>query len=455
MEQVSHFYFIGIGGIGMSNLARFFKARGKQVAGYDRTCTPLTQTLEQEGIPIHYIDDPCLIPADFVNRDTSLVVWTPAVPTDLNELVYLKGKGVPVKKRAEVLGFISKASRSLCIAGTHGKTTTSMLTAHLLKQSHVDCNAFLGGLSKNYDTNLLLSATSDLTVIEADEYDRSFHQLTPWMAVITSVDPDHLDIYGTHEAYLESFSHFAGLIQSGGCLIYKKGLPLTYHLQPGVRVFSYGVDTEADFWAEKAFFRDGRLFFDWHRPGGHLHEVELGVPIRINIENAVAAMALAYLNGVSDEEMAAGLASFQGTRRRFDIQIKRDDLVYLDDYAHHPQELQASIRSIRELSPGKRITGIFQPHLYSRTRDFAHEFAAVLSELDELILLDIYPAREEPIPGVTSEMILKEVTIPDKVLLSMDEVFDYLDSKKPEVLVTLGAGNIDTLVPLIKKRYES
>ena len=447
-------YFIGIGGIGMSNLARYFKTKGLRVAGYDRTSTALTRAMEQEGMQIHYSDDVEAIPEAFLDVDQTLVVRTPAVPDQHSELRYFVEKGFRVMKRAQVLGEISKSSRGLCIAGTHGKTTVSMMTAHLLKQSHVDCNAFLGGISNNYHSNLLLSETSDLTVIEADEYDRSFHQLHPYMEVITSVDPDHLDIYGTEEAYLESFSEFTRLIRAEGCLLIKKGLPLTLRLGPNVRLYTYAVEQEADFVAKRVRTENGRLFFDFYYPGGCILDMELGVPVLINVENALAAMGLAHLNGVRDEELKMGLAGFKGTQRRFDVQIHREDFVYLDDYAHHPEELRASIRSIKRLYPGKRVTGIFQPHLYSRTRDFANEFAEVLSELDVLILLEIYPAREAPIPGVSSRMLFDKISSNEKYLCSMDEIFMKLDTIKTDILVTLGAGNIDTLVPLIRKRYE-
>jgi UDP-N-acetylmuramate--alanine ligase len=450
----SHIYFVGIGGIGMSNLARYFKSRGKTVAGYDKTQTPLTAQLESEGIEVHYTEDVATIPLDFLNVNTTLVVRTPAVPEDHSELRFFRKSGFKILKRAQVLGAISKDSRCLCIAGTHGKTTTTTLTAHLLKQSKVDCSAFLGGISNNYETNLLLSETSDLTVIEADEYDRSFHQLTPYMAVITSVDADHLDIYKTHADYLESFAHFTELIRPDGCLILKRGLPLNYRLVDGAKFYSYSVEEQADFYGENVEYENGRLYFDFVYPGGSIRKMELGVPIRINVENAVAALALAHLNGVTDDELRAGLACFRGSKRRFDFRIRREDFVYIDDYAHHPEELRASIHSIKELYPGKKVTGIFQPHLYSRTRDFADAFASVLSELDDLILLDIYPARELPIPGVTSEMILEKVSLRSKTVTSLDEVFEILDQKKPEILVTLGAGSIDTLVPKLIKRYD-
>lgn len=454
-KNYTHIYFVGIGGIGMSNLARYFKSRGLDVAGYDRTPSKITEELENEGIAVHFEDDIAAVPVDFLNKQTTLVVRTPAVPEDHSELRFFRKNDYQILKRAQVLGEVSRNSRSLCIAGTHGKTTTTTMTAHLLKQSSVDCSAFLGGISNNYQTNLLLSETSDLTAIEADEYDRSFHSLTPYMAVITSVDPDHLDIYKTHTEYLESFAHFTELIRPDGALIIKKGLPLKYRVQPGVKVYSYSVMEKADYYATNIHHRSGRLFFDFHYPGGSIVDIELGVPVLVNVENAVAALALAHLNGVTDDELRLGLAGFKGSWRRFDIQIRRDDFVYMDDYAHHPEELSASIRSIKALYPDKKITGIFQPHLFSRTRDFANEFAEVLSELDDLILLDIYPAREEPIPGVTSEMILEKVTLKSKQVTSLDKVFNVLDTKHPEILVTLGAGSIDSLVSRIKTRYEA
>jgi len=454
-KSYSHIYFVGIGGIGMSNLARYFKSKGREVAGYDRTKSKLTEDLENEGIAVHYTDDIAAVPVEFLKNDSTLVVRTPAVPEEHSELRFFHKNGYKIMKRAQVLGEVSRSSRSLCIAGTHGKTTTTTITAHLLKQSRIDCSAFLGGISNNYNTNLLLSESSDLTVVEADEYDRSFHQLTPYMAVITSVDADHLDIYKTHSEYLESFAHFTELIRPDGCLVIKKGLPLKYRLQPGVKVYTYSVEEKADFYAENIRYSNGRLYFDFYYPTGVISEIEMGVPVKVNVENSVAALALAHLNGVSDEELRESLASFRGSWRRFDFQIRREDFVYLDDYAHHPEELRASISSIKALYPDKKITGIFQPHLYSRTRDFADEFASVLSELDDLILLDIYPAREQPIPGVTSEMILEKVTLKSKTITTLDKVFDVLSIKQPEFLVTLGAGSIDTLVPLIKRRYEA
>ncbi len=442
-------YFLGIGGIGMSNLARSFISRGKKVAGYDRTETALTDKLTQEGAAIHYVDDVEQIPADFKNSESTLVVFTPAVPSDHSELNFFRGNGFQVVKRAQALGEITKSSKAICCAGTHGKTTTSSMTAHILKQSHLDCNAFLGGILKNYDSNLLLSEKSGLTVVEADEYDRSFHWLHPYMALITSVDPDHLDIYGTEEEYLKSFEKFTSLIVSGGTLIVKEGIKLKPHVKPDVRVYTYSVD-KGDFHAENIRIGNGAIVFDFVTPKQKIKDIELGVPIKINIENSVGSMALAWLNGATEGELRTAMATFQGAKRRFDFHIKTDGLVLIDDYAHHPQELAASIQSVKELYPGKKVTGVFQPHLYSRTKDFAADFAKSLSMLDELILLDIYPARELPIEGVTSQIIFDNVTIPNKTLCTKSELLDVLKTKKIEVLLTLGAGDIDQLLPQIE-----
>lgn len=456
--QTRQVYLIGIGGIGMSNLARYYRHEGLPVAGYDRTRSELCLQLEAEGIDIHYEDNVALIPALFKDPAHTLVIRTPAIPASHSEWRYFEEQGFTIMKRAAVLGEISRDKRALCVSGTHGKTTTSTLLAHLLRQSSVDCNAFLGGISKNYGTNLLLSDRSDLTVIEADEYDRSFHHLRPYMAVVTSTDADHLDIYGTHEAYLESFAHFTELVRPDGCLLVRQGLLLHPRPVPGVRCYSYATECledyrKADFHSDHVQVEDGRLYFDFHYPGGLIEHMELGVPMLIHVENATAAMALAWLNGLSEEELRRGLASFRGNLRRFDIQVRRPDLVYIDDYAHHPDELRASIASLRFLFPDRRLTGIFQPHLYSRTRDFAAEFAAALSQLDEVILLDIYPAREEPIPGVTSQIIYDRLTTPHRHMTTLDNVTALLDEIRPEVLATLGAGNIDSLVPILKEKY--
>jgi UDP-N-acetylmuramate--alanine ligase len=452
LSDITSVYFIGAGGIGMSALIHYFLAKGKQVAGYDRTPSELTARSIEEGAAIHFDEAEALIPDGFRDQRQTWVIYTPAVPASHEELVYFRNHGFKVMKRAEVLGLITASSRGLCVAGTHGKTTTSSMTAHLLRQSHVDCNAFLGGILKNYDSNLLLSDRSDLTVIEADEYDRSFHHLTPYMAVITSADPDHLDIYGAPQAYRESFEKFTSLIRSGGALIMKKGLDLTPHLQPDVQLYTYSMsDTTADFHAENIRIGNGEIFFDFIAPTVYIADVQLGVPVKINIENGIAAMAVAWLNGVTVDEMRTAMKTFAGARRRFDFQLKNDRIVYIDDYAHHPEELQNSIASIKELCAGRRVTGVFQPHLYTRTRDFAGAFAAALSLLDRLILVEIYPAREEPIPGVTSDLIFKDVTIADKIRCTKEELMSVLEKESLDVLVTFGAGDIDRFVDPIRQ----
>lgn len=456
MQKITSVYFVGVGGIGMSALARYFEAKGKHVAGYDKTPSDLTAALINEGIRIHYMDDVALIPADCKQVDSTLVVYTPAIPETHAELNYFRENGFTLMKRAQVLGEITRSERGLCVAGTHGKTTTSSMLAHLLKQSHVDCNAFLGGILKNYNSNLMLSDKSDLAVIEADEFDRSFHWLNPYMAVITAVDPDHLDIYGTPEAYRESFEHFTSLIRPDGCLVMKKGLQLQSRLPKGAKLYTYSATEEADFFARNIRIGNGDIVFDFVTPTGCIEDVKLGVPVKVNIENGVAAMALAQLNGVTDEEIKRGMASFAGPVRRFDFHLKRNDIVLLDDYAHHPAELKASIQSVKELYPDKKITGIFQPHLYTRTRDFAADFAASLSLLDELILLDIYPAREEPIPGVTSQLIFDQVTLKKKRMIKKEELLDLVKKEAADfqVVLMLGAGNIDRLVEPVKQILE-
>lgn len=456
MQKITSVYFVGAGGIGMSALARYFRAKGKQVAGYDKTPSDLTAALIEEGIRIHYTDDISLIPEDCKQIDSTLVIYTPAIPETHTELNYFKTNGFTLMKRARVLGEITRTERGLCVAGTHGKTTTSSMLAHLLKQSHVDCNAFLGGILKNYNSNLMLSDKSDLAVIEADEFDRSFHWLNPYMAVITAVDPDHLDIYGTPAAYRESFEHFTSLIRPDGCLVMKKGLQLQPRLQEGTKLYTYSATEEADFFARNIRIGNGDILFDFVTPDGCIPDVKLGVPVKINIENGVAAMALAWLNGVTPEEIRGGMETFAGPVRRFDFHLKKDDIVLLDDYAHHPAELKASIQSVKELYPDKKVTGIFQPHLYTRTRDFAADFAASLSLLDELILLDIYPAREEPIPGVTSQIIFDRVAIPNKRMIRKEELLDLVQKEAAsfEVVLMVGAGNIDRLVEPVKQILE-
>ena len=436
-------YFIGAGGIGMSALVRYFLSKGKKVGGYDRTPSELTLKLIEEGADIHYDEAPENIPSDFLNPESTLVVYTAAMPEDHILLQYFRKHGFTIYKRAQVLGMLTRSSKGLCAAGTHGKTTTSTMAAHLLHQSHVGCDAFLGGISKNYGTNLLLSDTSEFVVIEADEFDRSFHWLTPYATVITSTDADHLDIYGTEEAYLESFSHYTSLIQPGGTLIMREGISLHPRLQEGVKCYTYSTES-GDFHAENIRIGGGEIIFDYVSPLGNIQNVQLGVPVAINIENGIAAMALAQLSGVTNEEIKAGMASFRGVDRRFDFKIKTDKIVYLSDYAHHPEEIKQSILSMRALYEGKKMTGIFQPHLYTRTRDFYQEFADSLSLLDEVILTDIYPARELPIEGVSSQLIYDNLRPGiEKTLCKKEEILEILKGKEIEVLITLGAGDIE------------
>lgn len=448
LNNIVAVYFVGGGGIGMSALIRYFLSKGKRVAGYDKTPSELTEQLNREGASIHYEDKVDQIPVAFRNPAETLVVYTPAVPESHSELTYFRENGFKVMKRARVLGEITNCTRGLCIAGTHGKTTTSSMIAHLLKQSHIDCNAFLGGILKNYNSNLMLSESSDLTVIEADEFDRSFHWLNPYMAVITSADPDHLDIYGTAEAYRESFEYFTSLIRQDGCLIMKKGIDVTPRLRPGSRLYTYSATEGGDFHAEQIRIGGGEIFFDFVGPDIRIPDIQLGVPVKINIENGVAAIAVAWMNGVTPEEIRQGMVSFAGPKRRFDFHLKKEHIVLIDDYAHHPAELEASILSVKELYAGRKVTGIFQPHLYTRTRDFASDFAASLSLLDELILLDIYPAREEPIPGITSQIIFDAVTIPSRKLIRKGELLDLVRAEAGsfEVVLMVGAGDIDRLI---------
>lgn len=455
-------YFIGIGGIGMSALARYFKAKGCRVSGYDLTPSALTDTLQAEGIEIHFTDlGDALAQAGYSPKDT-LVVYTPAVPTTLGELQYFRRNHFDVVKRSEALGTAVAHDKLLAVAGTHGKTTTSSLLSHLLYSSHIGTQAFLGGITVNYQSNLLLHPTSPYVVVEADEYDRSFLHLYPEMAVVTAMDPDHLDVYGTPEGYRQGFAQFIQQIQSGGVLVYKKGCMAHAPLvQDGVRCYSYATEQEADSYADAITIEKGRLYFDWHFPleGIHWTRLELGVPIAINVENATAALTLAYLAGATEEELREALASFKGIRRRFERIVDLPAVTLIDDYAHHPEELRAAISSVRRLYPNEPLTGIFQPHLYSRTHDFFHEFALVLSTLDEVILLPIYPAREEPIPGVTSELILEHVTAPHKALVAKEDLIAYLQQKAHlnRVILTLGAGNIDRLVQplgtMLQQRY--
>ena len=455
LKDIKSVYFVGAGGIGMSALARYFLNKGIVVAGYDKTPSDLTRKLEEEGMRIHYEENVAEIPIECKDASSCLVIYTPAIPANHQELVYFKENGFEIQKRAQVLGTLTRTHKGLCVAGTHGKTTTSTMCAHLMHQSHVDCNAFLGGISKNYGTNYILSDISDFVVIEADEFDRSFHWLRPWMTVITSTDPDHLDIYGTKEAYLESFRHYTTLIQPQGALIIHRDLEMKQEVQEGVRVYDYSLH-EGDFHAENIRIGNGEIVFDFISPIENVKDVELGHPIPINIENAVAAMAMAQLNGCTAEELRNGMKTYKGVDRRFDFKIKTDKLVFLSDYAHHPQEIFQSAKSIKELYNDRKITAIFQPHLYTRTRDFYKEFADALSQLDEVILCDIYPAREQPIPGVTSKLIydnLKEGV--QKSMIHKEDVLELAKNRQFDVLVVLGAGDLDNYVPEITKILKS
>lgn len=449
LDDVKSVYFIGAGGIGMSALVRYFLAFGYRVGGYDRTPSELTAKLISEGAEIHFEENVDIIPECFKDKKRTLVVYTPAIPEDHKELVYFRNEGFEVHKRAQVLGALTCKHKGLCVAGTHGKTTTSAMVAHILHESHVDCNAFLGGITKNYGTNYILSKNSDYVVIEADEFDRSFHWLRPYASVITATDPDHLDIYGTKEAYLEGFRKYTSLIQPGGALIVHKGLEVKPDVQEGVRVYEYSRES-GDFHAENISIGNGEIRFDFVYPEGRIENINLGVPVSINIENGIAAMALAKLAGATDKELADGMASFSGVDRRFDFKIKNDKHVFLTDYAHHPQEIKQSAMSVRELYKDRKITAIFQPHLYTRTRDFYKDFADSLSLLDEVILADIYPAREKPIPGVTSRLIYDNLKPGvKKRLCKSNEIVDIVRNEDFDVLVLLGAGDIDKYVPEI------
>ena len=447
LKDIKSVYFVGAGGIGMSAIARYFLHIGVVVAGYDKTPSALTKELEKEGMDIHYEENVALIPAACKDASSTLVIYTPAIPQEHQELVYFHENGFTIEKRAQVLGTLTRSHKGLCVAGTHGKTTTSTMCAHIMHQSHVDCNAFLGGISKNYGTNYILSDKSDYVVIEADEFDRSFHWLRPWMSVITATDPDHLDIYGTKEAYLESFRHYTELIQPGGALIIHKNLEMKQHVQDGVKIYEYSLN-EGDFHAENIKIDNGEITFDFISPVESISNVELGQPVPINIENAVAAMAMAQLNGCTAEEIKEGIKTYEGVERRFDFKIKDDKHVFLSDYAHHPKEIYQSAKSIRELYKNRKITAIFQPHLYTRTRDFYKDFADSLSILDEVILCDIYPAREAPIPGVTSELIYKNLKSGvEKSMIHKEDVLDLVKKRDFDVLIVLGAGDLDNLVP--------
>lgn len=449
-KDIKAVYFVGAGGIGMSAIARYFISKGQVVAGYDKTPSDLTRQLEKEGMLIHYEENVDEIPHACKNPASCLIIYTPAIPEEHQELQYFRKNGFEIQKRAQVLGTLTRQHKGLCVAGTHGKTTTSTMCAHIMHQSHLDCNAFLGGISKNYGTNYILS-DSDYVVIEADEFDRSFHWLRPWMTVITSTDPDHLDIYGTKEAYLESFRHYTELIQPGGALIIHRDLEMQEHLQEGVTRYDYALK-EGDFHAENICIEDGEITFDFISPIESVPNIKLGQPVPINIENGVASMAMAQLAGCTAEELRYGMRTYGGVDRRFDFKIKNDKMVLLSDYAHHPKEIYQSAKSIRELYKNRKITAIFQPHLYTRTRDFYQDFAEALSQLDEVILTEIYPAREQPIEGVTSELIYNNLRPGvEKQIIHKDEVLDFVKSRDFDVLIVLGAGDLDNQVPQITK----
>lgn len=447
LDEIKSVYFLGAGGIGVSALIRFFLSKQKAVAGYDRTPSELTARLIKEGVDIHYEEDVTLIPDYCRNPKTTLVVYSAAIPETHQELTYFRKEGFEIQKRAQVLGTVTLGTKCLAVAGTHGKTTTSTMAAHILYQSALGCTAFLGGISKNYETNLLLSTDSPFTVVEADEFDRSFHWLRPYMTVITATDPDHLDIYGTKEAYLDSFHHYTSLVQEGGALIIHTGLELQPHVKPGVRTYTYSRN-EGDFHSEHIRIGNGEIVFDFIAPDARINDIQLGVPVSINIENGIAAMALAHLNGATPDEIRTAMKSFSGVDRRFDFRLKTKEVVLISDYAHHPAEIEQSVRSIRELYQDKKITAIFQPHLYTRTRDFYRDFAKSLSLLDEVILTNIYPAREQPIPGVTSQLIYDNLRPGiEKTLCQKEDVLKILAAKKREVIIVLGAGDMDNYIP--------
>ena len=448
MQSVDTYYFLGIGGIGMSALARYFAAKGFRVLGYDRTPSSLTQMLEAEGIEVQYDDS--LDRVEQLSVSKTIVVRTPAVPEDMPVYVWLRDNGFTILKRAEVLGSITRQQKALCVAGTHGKTTTSTILAHILYPSHIGTSAFLGGIANNYDTNLLLSAKSDYVVVEADEFDRSFHHLTPHISVITSMDPDHLDIYGTEDAYRESFAHYASLVESA--LVVKSSVKCKVESLKA-KVYTYAVNEQTDFYADNVRMEDGQIYFDFHTPESVIKDLQLGVPIWVNIENSVAAMAVAWLVGATEEELREGVSNFAGVYRRFNIHLNTPQVTYIDDYAHHPQELAATIESVRRLYPDRYVIGVFQPHLYSRTQDFGDDFAQVLDHLDEVALLPIYPARELPIPGVTSEWLLEKMQVKRALVLPAilpkylrERLKSCLAADKKVVVITMGAGDIERQV---------
>ena len=451
LNNITQVYFLGIGGIGMSALARYFKHAGYAVSGYDRTETSLTRELQTEGIEVHYDDRPEWL-AGHLKKEEVLVVFTPAVPTDLGERQYLENNGFSMKKRSEVLGMICNEMSCCAVAGTHGKTSVSTILAHILTTSKLGCTAFLGGISKNYQTNLLLNADSEWVVAEADEFDRSFLRLFPNLVVITSMDADHLDIYGNHQAIVDSFNQFVGQVKKGGAIVAKKGLPISLEGNPSIRYFTYSLDEKADFFAKNIDLVDEAYQFDLVHPNGLIEGMHLNYPGLMNVENAIAASALALLAGVDSESLMQALSTYHGVRRRFDIRHRSEKFILIDDYAHHPAELTATISSVKAMFAGRKLTGIFQPHLYSRTRDFADGFAKALDELDEIILLDIYPAREKPIAGVTSSLIFDQLKNDHKRRITKLELPEMAEGLDPGVILMMGAGDIDTLVEPVKMR---
>lgn len=455
LDKIESIYFIGIGGIGMSALARYFHRMGKNVAGYDRVSKQLTNDLIAEGMDIHFVDSPNLIATPFHRKNTTLVVYTPAIPAKNRELLYFQQEGFPLLKRSGVLGLLSQKKATIAVAGTHGKTSVSTFASHLLNQTTTGCNAFLGGISKNFESNVLVNEKTERIVVEADEFDRSFHTLFPQLALVTAIEEDHLDIYESSQAIDESFQQFIDQIQPQGTLIKHIDVKLR-PTSAKVQLFTYGVENpNADYFADNIRIREGNFIFDVVYPGGKWENFQLCLPGRINVENALAAIAIAHQSDVSEAEMRVGVRSFAGVKRRFDYQIRSNSLIYLDDYAHHPTEIESTLTSLREIYPNRTITGIFQPHLYSRTRDFAPEFGKALSLLDHAVVLDIYPAREAPVPGVSSELIYKDITIENKILLHQKDLLEFIKATNFDILITMGAGDIDSFVKPIKQLLEN
>ena len=452
MERV---YFVGIGGIGMAALARYYMSKGLPVAGYDRTESALTDELVREGATVSYADSMDAVPEEYRDKAGTLVVYTPAVPAENIPLSFFRNGGFELNKRARVLGLITRDSKSLCFSGTHGKTTTSSMAAHIMHSGATGCNAFLGGILKGYNSNLILSPTSPYSVVEADEYDRSFHQLTPYIASVNATDPDHLDIYSTEEAYLESFAHFTELIRPDGFLLIHTGLKLKPRAPQGVRTYTFG-RTDGDFHATNVRTGNGTIVFDFVYPGGVITDIELGVPVDINVDNAIASLAAVWLTGTLTDELArSAMKSYPGVERRFEFHLKEDGRAIIDDYAHHPDELRKSIESVRALYPDKTLTVVFQPHLYSRTRDFADQFADALSAADEVMLTDLYPAREKPIPGISSKTIFDKVKCEKKSLISKEDFVNTMKNRNFEILLTVGAGDLNLYSARLAKELKN